>query len=318
MNVAIVGAGALGSLVGGLLARQGHAVWLYNPSNVEHVKEIQARGLLIETPEGDVWRVEAPATARIDEIPGPVELLGVFVKAYATRDALERAKPLIAPSTWVLSLQNGVGIEELLQRYAPAGRALRGTTAQGATLVAPGRVRWAGRGPTRLGPLSPEALDEVALNELKGIVRALDAAGLEARYEPDVERALWEKLLVNAAINPLTALLGVPNGRLVEDPELRAILRDVVREALPVAQAHGVPLAPEEAIALVEGVCRATARNLSSMLQDVRRGRPTEIDFISGPIVREGERLGVPTPLQRLLWRLVRWLHPTPAPRPPR
>ncbi len=306
MNIAIIGAGALGSLFGGLLARTGHRVWLYNPSNVEHIQAIQSQGLFIEAPEGKAFRIKVPATTRIEEIPRPVELVGIFVKAYNTQEALEQAKPLIGERTWVLSLQNGVGVEEHLLKYAPKGRALRGVTAQGATLAAPGRVKWAGRGPTRLGPLELEALDERTCRELEQIVQRLDDAGLDAQYEPDVERALWEKLLVNVAINPLTALTGVPNGRLLEDSELRAILHDVVREGLPIVQAHGVTLTLEEAIAQVENVCRATAQNLSSMLQDVHRGRPTEIDFISGPIVREGERLGVPTPLSRLLWQLVR------------
>lgn len=306
MNIAIIGAGALGSLFGGLLARAGHDVGLYNPSNVEHIRAIQAQGLILETPEGETLRVRVLATTSLDEIPKPVDLVGIFVKAYSTQKALEQAEPLIDGRTWVLSLQNGVGVEEHLLKYAPKGRALRGVTAQGATLAAPGRVKWAGRGPTRLGPLELEALDERTCRELEQIVQRLDDAGLDAQYEPDVERALWEKLLVNVAINPLTALTGVPNGRLLEDSELRAILHDVVREGFPIVQAHGVTLTLEEAIAQVENVCRATAQNLSSMLQDVRRGRPTEIDFISGTIVREGERLGVPTPLSRLLWQLVR------------
>jgi 2-dehydropantoate 2-reductase len=306
VNIAIIGAGALGSLFGGLLARTGQTVWLYNPSNVEHIQAIRSQGLLIETLKGDTFCVQVPATPRIEEIPKPVQLVGVFVKAYNTQEALEQVRPLIGEHTWVLSLQNGVGVEELLLKYAPKGRALRGVTAQGATLAAPGRVKWAGRGPTRLGPLEPEALDARTRRELEQIVQLLDDAGLDAQYEPDVERVLWEKLLVNVAINPLTALTGVPNGRLIEDLELRAILHDVVREGLPIVQAHGVTLTLEEAIARVENVCRATAENLSSMLQDVRRGRPTEIDFISGPIVREGERLKIPTPLSRLLWQLVR------------
>lgn len=304
MRIAILGAGALGSLFGGLLARAGQDVRLYNPSNIEHVRAIQASGLRIETPEGELVRIPIPAAERIAEIPTPVDLVGVFVKAHKTEEALRQARPLISERTWLLSLQNGVGVEETLKQYAPRGRVLRGVTTQGAALTAPGVVKWAGRGPTRLGPLTSP--DPPMGREIKGIISVLNDAEIEARREPDVDRALWEKLLINAAINPLTALCDVPNGKLVEDPTLREILRDVVRETLPVAAEHGVPLSPEEAVERVEGVCRATARNISSMLQDARRGRPTEIDFINGAVVREGRRLGIPTPVSRLLWELVR------------
>lgn len=304
MRIAIIGAGALGSLVGGLLARAGHDVWLYNPSNVEHIRTIRSQGLRIETVEGEELKISVPATDRIEKIPTPIDLTGIFVKAYRTEEALAQAAPWISPETWLLSLQNGIGFEDLLARYAP-GRVLRGITAQGATLREPGKVRWAGRGPTRIGFWRADPPHPEAVRKAEEIVRALDEAGLEARYEPSVEKALWEKLLVNAAINPLTALFGVPNGALVEDPALRGILHDLVKEALPVVRHHIGDLPQEEAIARVEGVCRATARNLSSMLQDVRRGRPTEIEHITGTLVREGERLRIPTPLHRLLRELV-------------
>lgn len=309
MRIAIVGAGALGSLVGGLLARRGHDVWLYNPSNVEHVRAIRSRGLRIETPEGEEWTIPVPATERVEEIPRPVELVGIFVKAYRTEKALCETASRIAETTWLLSLQNGLGFEERFEKYAP-GRVLRGTTAQGATLVEPGRVRWAGRGPTRIGLWGARAPEEYP-QRVQEIVEALDEAGLQAAYEPHIERALWVKLLINAAINPLTALFEVPNGALVDDPVLREILRDLVREAYPVIRRHAEGLSPEEALERVEEVCRATARNLSSMLQDVRRGRPTEIEFITGTLVREGERLGIPTPLHRLLLELVRRRSPS-------
>jgi 2-dehydropantoate 2-reductase len=303
MRIVIVGAGALGSLFGGLLARAGHRVWLYNPSNVEHVHVIKEQGLMIETLEGEALHIEIPAAERIEEIPKPVDLVGVFVKAYRTEEALKGARPLIGGETWLLSLQNGVGFEELLLSVSPEGLVLRGTTAQGATLIAPGRVRWAGRGPTRLGPLAP--LDGAAEKHMAEIIQAFSDSGIETHYEPKITRALFEKLLVNAAINPLTALFDVPNGKLIEDPKLRVILRDVVREAHPIVVHQGVALSLEEAASQVEAVCRATAQNISSMLQDVRRGKQTEIEFINGAIVREGERLEIPTPLNRLLTELI-------------
>jgi 2-dehydropantoate 2-reductase len=213
----------------------------------------------------------------------------------------------------VLSLQNGIGPEEILARYLPKQRILRGVTAQGATLVEPGVIRWAGQGSTRFGSLV--SVGPPAQHEILQLVEVFRQAGIEAHNVERVEPLLWEKLLINAAINPLTALFGIPNGVLLEDSALRLILREVVSETRCIVASHGVQLSSEQAMERVEGVCRATAENLSSMLQDVQRGKRTEIDFINGVVVREGERLGIATPLNRLLTQLVltRSVWKTPA-----
>lgn len=300
MKIAIVGAGALGSLFGALLARSGQQVWLYNPSFVEHIHAICAQGLTLTTEAGE-QSISLPAVTAVKDMGETMDLVGIFVKAYDTEQAIQDARALVGEQSWVLSLQNGIGPEEILSRYVPKEQILRGVTAQGATLVKPGVIRWAGRGPTRFGSLTNSPLPE----RVTEVVGVFNQAGIEADYAPNVQQLIWEKLLVNAAINPLTALFGVANGALVEDPALRAILQDVTLEALPVVVTHGVHLLADEAVQRVEGVCRATSKNLSSMLQDVRRGKRTEIEFINGAVVREGERLGIPTPLNRLLTQLI-------------
>ncbi len=302
MRIAIVGAGALGSLFGGLLARSGHEVWLYNCSFIRHIEAIRASGLTLEMDEGE-QKISLPAVRDVEEIPGSMELVGIFVKAYDTERALLDARPLMGEQSWVLSLQNGLGLEDIIRKHVPEEQILRGVTACGATLLEPGRVRWAGRGATYLGPLGEVAAADK--QRIHKIIEAFNEAGIEAHYEANPVQRTWEKLLVNAAINPLTALFDVPNGALVEDPKLRAILHDVIHEALPLVAAQGIDLSLEEAIRRVEGVCRATAKNLSSMLQDVRRGKRTEIDFLNGALVREGKRLSIPTPLNRLLTELI-------------
>lgn len=306
MRIVIVGAGALGSLFGGLLAQSGQKVWLYNPSNIAHIAAIRTDGLHIETPEGTL-QIALSATDRLDEIGQPVDLLGIFVKAYDTEKALEGTRSLISKETWALSVQNGIGSEAIISRHVPETHLLRGTTAQGATLVRPGLIKWAGRGPTRLGMFQSKKPTASLTQE---IIAALNQAGLETEWVTDVDPILWEKLLINAAINPLTALFDCPNGRLVEDSTLRALLHDIVAEALPLVQPHGIQLSLDQAIDRVEAVCRATAENISSMLQDVRRGKRTEIDFINGALVREGERLRQATPINRLLTALVKQRSP--------
>ncbi|OGF52867.1 MAG: hypothetical protein A2Z21_04185 [Candidatus Fraserbacteria bacterium RBG_16_55_9] len=303
MRIAIIGSGALGSLFGGLLARSGQQVWLYNCSLVEHVDAIRARGLTLQV-EGARQTISVPAVSDVREIRGAIDLLGIFVKAYDTEQAIQDALPLVGSGSWVLSLQNGVGQEEILARYLPKGQILRGVTAQGATLVEAGIIHWAGRGPTRLGYLSP--MGSSTHQKIGEIVEVFNQAGIETYYEPEIHHWVWEKLLINAAINPLTTLFDIRNGILMEDPALRAITEDVVRETLPVVAAHGVLLSTEEALQRVEGICQATAQNLSSMLQDRHRSKRTEIEYINGAIAREGQRLGVPTPLNRFLTQLVR------------
>lgn len=298
MRICIVGAGALGSLFGGLLARAKASVCLYNPSNVEHMRAVASLGLHIER-DGHVLQVPIEATTTPEAL-AEADLVGIFVKAHQTASAMAQIAPSLSARAWVLSLQNGVGMEGEILRFIPKERFLRGVTAQGATLLGPGRVRWAGVGPTKLGrwegPLTPE---------LEKILALFRSADIETEYSEEIERLLWEKLIINCAINPLTALFDQPNGAIVGDSDLREIAGAVAQEALGVALSHGVTLSAAEAVQLVETVARKTAQNISSMLQDVRRGRPTEIAYINGAVVQEGHRLGIATPLNTLLTKLV-------------
>lgn len=320
MKIVIVGAGALGSLFGALLTEASAEgkidadVWLYNPSFLAHIERLRREGLILETPKG-TRRVRVQAASSLEEIGAgadaevevevavEVDYLGLFVKAYDTQAALRGALPLVGEGTAVFSLQNGTGNTEAMARHLPPERVLRGTTAQGATLVEPGRVRWAGCGPTRLGPIEPHS--EVARQKAQALIEAFNRAGIASAYHTPIEPLVWEKLLINAAINPLTALMDVDNGVLVEDPHLRRVLQAVVREGVAVAQAKGFAFEAASLTAKVEEVCRLTAANVSSMRQDARRGKRTEIEQINGAIVREGKRLGMDTPLNRLLVRLV-------------
>ena len=211
MRVAIVGAGALGSLFGGILSQHDHEVWLYNPSNIEHIEAIKSAGLVIETADGEL-HVEPHATTRVDEIPLPVDLVGIFVKTYNTELALNAAMSLIGSESWVLSLQNGVGSEEVISKLLDWGLILRGVTAQGATYLAPGRVRWGGRGPTRVCALTELTAEQG--DALRNLCSNFADADWDCEIVNDIESLLWEKLIVNAGINPLTALFDVLNGEL--------------------------------------------------------------------------------------------------------
>ncbi|MEW6487572.1 MAG: 2-dehydropantoate 2-reductase, partial [Thermodesulfobacteriota bacterium] len=250
-----------------------------------------------QTRDVPVRAVSDPAAA------GPADLVLVMVKAPHTASAAGSLGPLLGPRTAVLTLQNGLGAADVLARALGAERLLVGVTAQGATLLSPGEVRHGGTGETLLGPFGPQSPDP------EPFAAALSGAGLPARAVADPWPAVWRKLAVNCGINAVAALTGHRNGRIPEIPEAAAVLSDAVREAAAVARAAGVNLGdPTALVEAVLAVARATGANRASMGQDVDARRPTEIDFINGAVVREGERRAVPTPVNRTLTRLVKAL----------
>lgn len=220
----------------------------------------------------------------------------VLVKAWQTAEAALRMAPLLASDGLALTLQNGLGHRELLSGALGEGRVAVGVTTMGARLIAPGVVEITGEGPFYLG-------DHPRLDPL---VKLLRRAGLEIQSTADIEVLLWRKLAINAGINPLTAILRVENGYLVQDPAANRLMRAAAREVAAVAQAGGVTLGFSEDGKEAEDVARRTAGNRSSMFQDVLESRPTEIESITGAVVRAADDLGVDVPVNRTLLDLVR------------
>lgn len=282
MRIAVLGAGALGCLYAAYLSRTSHEVWL-----------LSRRPLAGVVVDGRHYpRVLLGAPDRCD-------LLLLFVKAYDTAAALAGA-----PSASVAcTLQNGWGNADLLEARYGAERVLAGTTAQGATLLGPGEVRHAGRGDTRLGPWAPGGPAARAAGEAGALLQEAGLGPVQVLEDP--RPALWAKLAVSCAINALTALHDVENGALLEDAALRGMMEEAAREAGRVALANGVSL-PEEPAAAAERVAAATAANRSSMLQDLTRGRQTEVDAINGAIVRLAAARGLDAPVNRRLWEAIR------------
>lgn len=308
MRIAVIGAGAMGSLFGGRLAAGGaHTVWLVDPW-VEHIVTIQRHGLELVNPDGSVDRIVVNGTTDVAEVAedGMVDLTLIFVKGYATRRAVQQAARVLAEDGVGLTLQNGVGNLEILSEVLGEDRAVQGVTNHGATVLGPGRVRHAGAGPTHLA--CPPTVTRRTVDHLAEV---FSASGIETDVVDDLDSLIWGKLLINAGINPLTALLRVHNGVLVQEEECRHLLERIVREAAAVAQARGTVLPYDDPVKEVLRVARATGANRSSMLADILRGTPTEIDTINGAIVREGERVGVPTPINALLVGLIRALGQT-------
>lgn len=304
MDIVVFGAGSLGSLIGGLLARQ-HGVTLVGRD--PHIETVRESGLEI----GGEFDLTTYPDARTDvsSLPSGADLGVVTVKAFDTETA---ARALSGRVDVALSLQNGMGNEEVLQ--AELDRVLAGTCTYGAVLREPARVECTGRGEVVLGPFTvdgsgdderidhTDCTDHTDGDAAEQVGRAFERAGIDVTVAGDVRKRLWEKLAVNAGINPATALARVPNGAL-RTGDARDLATRATRETARVARAQGIDLPDERALAALEEVVGTTAANESSMLQDVRNERRTEIDAISGYVV---DRAAEPILVTETLRDLVR------------
>jgi len=295
MKFLIVGPGAMGCLFAARLKKSGHDVTLF-----DHIEKradlINSQGIKVEGILGD-YTVQVPTV--VGKIPHVPEVAVICVKANETRQAAEDIGPLIGPTSYVLTLQNGLGNVEILQEIFGKGRTLGGVTAEGATLLGDGHVRHAGQGDTKFGSEAPlgDALPE--------IVSAFNDAGFKTQSADNVNSLIWGKLIVNVGINALTAITRLKNGRLPDIGGTMTVMKGAVREAVKVADAKDIALPYPDPLGRVVEVCRATGGNIASMLQDVLKQGITEVAFINGAIVREGEALGIPTPVNHTLSCLI-------------
>jgi len=290
--ILIAGSGAMACLFAARLADQADVTML--GTWPEGVAALQHDGVRLEA-GGMETRHQVRVTSDPLHARGARFAL-VLVKSWQTRRTAAMLAECLAPEGTALTLQNGLGNLEILREILGPERAALGVTTMGATLVGPGRVRLGGSGPTYIAQHP----------RVDPYLEILRQGGLEVDVEEDLASLQWGKLAVNAGINPLTALLRLPNGALVEDDHARRILGDAARETEAVAKAIGLRLPYRDAAVQAEEVARRTSANRSSMLQDILRGAPTEIDAINGAVADAGERLRVPVAVNRTLWRLVR------------
>ena len=294
MKIGVIGAGALGLTFAARLAAVHDVLVLARRS--ETAEHIVRDGIAVESDDG-VEFVRTGASADPHALRDRDAVI-VAVKAHSTRDALEPLRGVLAPRALVASIQNGIDNVATAREVLPEVRIVAGSTTQGAIRLGEANVHPVNRGSTIF------ARDESAYPTTDDLVTAFTAAGLDARVADDVDQLLWRKLIVNAAINPLGALTGATNGQVVADSNLVVLAQVLAIEAATVAAAEGVQVwEPWEA---VEAAARETASNRNSMLQDLDAGRPTEIDAISGAIVRRAGAHGLAVPLTETVLRLVR------------
>jgi 2-dehydropantoate 2-reductase len=293
LTVAVMGAGAVGCYFGGMLARAGHDVVLI--ARPRHVDAIARDGLRMQTKTFDervTVRASVDASAARD-----ADLVLFAVKSTATETAGAQLQPHLSADALVLCLQNGVDNAERLRTVLPAGQVAAAVVYVATEMAGPGHVKHHGRGELVIEPA--RGSNEAA--------QALVAAGVPTEVSANVRGALWGKLIVNCAYNAISAIAQRPYGENVKGEGIWDAMHDVVDECLAVARAEGV-VVPGEMHAVVHQLVQTMPTQMSSTAQDLARGKPTEIDYLNGFIVRRGEALGIPTPCNNVLWALVKLL----------
>lgn len=305
MHVLILGAGALGSLLGARLSRTDSRLTLLT-TNRQHIRSIVERGLLLEELDGTLEGFRfASAVSDPADIREAVDVVLVTVKTYDTQLAIASIRSCCHHATIFLTLQNGIGNGERVAELVGPAAVLLGTTAQGATYVEPGKIRHGGNGPTFIGEFTGPATQRV-----DALVDLFNGAGLVTQASDAMEGHIWRKLLINVGINAITALTGIRNGGVADLEAARDLSRTAVEEAMAVARAKGIAVVADM-VQQVLAVARATAQNRSSMGQDVDFGQRTEIDAINGAIAGFGEELGIATPVNLTLTRLLQIVEAT-------
>jgi 2-dehydropantoate 2-reductase len=295
LKIAILGAGALGCAIGATLTEGGHETWLLDRSPA-HVDAMRSCGLQVDDANGS-RHVRVRAATSAAEV-GAADVVIVLVKSFHTEEAMRGAPQLIGPDTAVLSLQNGLGHEDVLAEVVGRERVLAGKTYVGGVLRGAGHIESGVAGKfTYIGEL-----DGTVTARVKTIADAFNAAGIATVVSDNIVGTMWDKLLVNVATGAVTAITGLTYGQLYDEPLLKATALSAVAEAIAAAQAAGVTLSmtnPEQVWALAaEGLPAAFK---TSMLQSLEKGSITEIDHINGSVVRWGARHGVPTPVNATL-----------------
>jgi 2-dehydropantoate 2-reductase len=294
MKVGIVGAGAMGSIF----------AYFFNKANISTVLFEKDSNIIKNMKDGlKILADSKTENIKVEVGDNPLvlkdcETIFIFVKIYDTEEAVQKIAPGIDKKTIIVSLQNGIGSKEILAKYIQEERIVYGSTSIGATRINSNSVRLGGMGDIVIGGSKKESVAAVG--------RILKEAGLNVIITVNPDEAIWKKAIINAAINPLGALLGVPNGEIVKNEYSRTLQEKIVREAVEVANSIGLPFNSDEMVKQTKNVCEKTEKNLCSMLQDVNAGRRTEIDNINGIIIQYGEKNSIPTPYNDAVYCLIK------------
>jgi 2-dehydropantoate 2-reductase len=300
MKIVVVGPGAMGCLFAGLLAESElYDVWLIDKNQIR-AKEISDYGITIEG-IGGKRTIENLHVVSNSALIGYADLVIICVKSYDTLKATDSIKQIIRDNTIVITLQNGLNNVEIISEIIGKEKVIAGITSLGATMLDVGHIRHAGVGDTVIGEI-----DGTISKRIESVAEIFRNANIQIKITDNIYGSIWGKLIINASINPITAITRLSNGELLEHEYTRNLLRLSAEESANVALASNILLPYDDPVFAVESVCRATHLNVSSMLQDVLKGRRTEIDAINGAIVKEGKKNGIKTPINESLTYLIK------------
>jgi 2-dehydropantoate 2-reductase len=299
MKICVIGCGAVGSLFAAHLAKAGEAeIWAYDVWK-EHTDAIRSSGLRLSG--------AADFTARLNATSDPKSLPRcdygiVATKAIHTGAAIAQVAHIFDGNSAVCSVQNGVGNEEIIAEHVKL--VIRGTTFPAGHPIAPGHIGYDIKGDTWIGPFEPTSTPMARVEELAGLITR---SGMNTIALPDARGAQWTKLIFNASTNPVGALTLLHHGAATRFAPTGQLFHDLIAEGEAVARKLGISLHGDPR-ALVQKGANAPGKHRASMLQDVLAKRQTEVDFMNGAIVQQGEKIGVPTPLNRAMWALIKGL----------
>jgi 2-dehydropantoate 2-reductase len=301
MRIVMVGAGALGGLVGAQLTEGGEDVILLDMDQ-GRADLLNSEGLCIAE-EGKGERCVRVRVVTSVVGLSPPDLVCISVKSYQTENAVKRVAPIVGPNTFVLSMQNGIGNAEAIARLLGPKKVLSGIIYHSSQHTGPNRLRYrVGIKPILIAPFEGEVTPEIL-----SIGETFKKAGLDTNILENIDHVIWQKLLHNAVVNPVSALTGLTCNGLLADPDMQMFMRELCMEMIAVMRARGIPIQDEEdPYRPVIGSQKALGENRPTMWQDLSRGLLTEIDAMNGAVVREAERLGLKAPLN---WTLVRMIH---------
>ena len=296
MKIAVLGAGAMGGLYSAYLSRHNEVTVI--DVNTQVVEKINADGLEVQEPDG-TSNIYHPHAVLSTEGMEPVDLIVVFVKAMFSESALNNNKSIIGPETYLMTLQNGSGHEDMLGKFVPQEHIIIGTTQHNASVAGFGVTKHGGSGMTHMGCVTGD------VNRLQKFADAFTACGLDADVSDGVQKMIWNKMFTNVSASALTGALQVPLGYISADENAWKLCCQLIREAVDVAAALGMDFDYDEKVAEVKAVCDKSPNGLTSIYADLRDGRRSEVDTISGSIVRAGVKAGVPTPSHCFLVGLI-------------
>ena len=305
MKIAVIGAGAMGGVIGGRLAQAGNDVTMIDVWP-EIIRAINSRGLRVEDKAGKIDTIPVKATA-VPAEAGVAEMAIVFVKCFHTEPAVRNALPVIGPETTVLSLQNGWGNAAKISSVVGPERLLLGVCYHTASTISPGHVRHAGEGETFIGELDGKLTPRV-----QRISNVFNHAKIELGISQTILKEIWAKLALNACTLPTSAILRFPAHQLVQQQHARELMKAILDEVVALANMQNIPLDYEERWEAITGLLkRCPPTSKSSMLEDVESGRRTEIDVINGAIVDIGRSLGIGTPFNHGMFLLIKAIEST-------